>query len=261
MSGQSSALATLEVVHRVRGRMRVAVTPAKAAVLARLVEVASKIAGVQSAAVGASGRNVVVLYDWRHADEQTLLTRLALALSAQVGYQSVRVLSERLKPALDRSSLWAGFASGGATVVRSLMPNTLLSGVVGWSAALLTLSTVGRKLAAALARGEIRPEGLSVIHLLSRLQGDDRANGALLTWLLVNGDGLAELIRGRRRRGVELTPVALRDAIGDDQSGRHMEIMTRPVLGAGFADGRILTPSTLVSTAVGMLVYALRQRG
>ncbi len=250
----------LEVLHRLPCRLRLGVRPASATALDALLGEARRLDSV-AAEAGASGRNVVLRFDPERLGERTLLMRLALALSSAFDYRPVRLVTRRPRGELDRASLAAGAANVVASLASVASPAGLLAAATGWGAALLTLASVGRSLTADLSRGKPRPEGLSLLHLLNRLDSPGRAHGALLTWLIYNGKPLADRLRGAAARGVEVQPVALRRAVGDDREGHHMEIVTRPVRDRGANEGALLTPATLASAMVGYLVYLLKQGG
>jgi hypothetical protein len=250
----------LQVLHRVAGRVRVEVSPREGHLLDELCEAAGRLSGVEQASVGASRRNLVLRYCAQRVDEQTLMMRLALALSAQIGYRPVQVLEPKGQGrSLSPLATAAGVSAAGASLLRAVAPTTALAGVSGWAGALLTLAAVSKDALGGLLAGRPRPESLSLLHLLSRLSGPGRGSGALLTWLLFNGDTVAERFRGARAEGVELAPVALRGGVGDDDEGLHFEIVTRPIKTRGGADGSLLTPATIASALIGYVAYALRQ--
>ncbi len=259
-AGEAASPGRLQVLHRVPGRVRVSVSPREGRLLDELCEAASRLSGVEDATVGASRRNLVLRFAADRVDEQTLLMRLALALSAQIGYRPVQVLEPRGQGAsLSPMATAAGVTAAGASLLRALAPATALAGVSGWVGALLTLAAVSKDALARLIAGHPRPESLSLLHLMSRLGGPGRGSGALLTWLLFHGDTLAERVRGARAQGVELAPVALRGGVGDDDEGVHFEIVTRPIKTRAVADGSLLTPATIASALIGYVAYALRQ--
>lgn len=251
--------AELAVLHRTPGRLRVAVTPTHGEGLGELARAAERLVGVERATVGASGKNVVLNFDPAQIDEDTLLTRLALGLSSRLGYCPVRVLQRKQTVDFPTVALAAGATASAGSLLRSVAPTAGVASLVGWVGSLLTLATVGESVLRDLLRGAPRPEGLSLLHLLSRLDGPNRAYGALLTWLLYHGDAVAQRFRGGVSEGVELRPVALRGGVGEDAEGAHFEIVTRPLRARGNADGRLLTPSTIASALIGYLAYALRQ--
>jgi hypothetical protein len=251
--------ARLVVVHRVPGRVRVAVQPAERMLLVHLVKQAPRIIGVKGSEVGASRHNLVVRFDPNHVTEDNLLMRLGLALSARLNYAPVQVVRERRTGSLDRGAVITGGLAAAAVGAAVVAPLGALAGVLGWSATLCTVATVGNGVVSELMRGTPRPEGLSLLRLMSRLGSADRSYAALLTWLLYHGNDLAEQVRGGTGLGVELRPVMLKSGVGDDREGTHMEIMTRPVQTQGAIDGRLLTPSTLATATIGYLVYSLQQ--
>jgi hypothetical protein len=259
--GPAAAAAELEVLHRVPGRVRLALRPLDSRLLSLLVEEAGRLQGVRGALPGASGRNLVVRYSADAISLETLLTRLALVCSARLGYRPVRLIRQRRRERLDRVAVAAGAASGVATAMSLLGRGGLLAGAAGWTGALMTLTSVGRDVTTELLEGRPRPEGLSLIHLLSRMGGPGRGPGALLTWLLYYGKPLADHLRGARAVGLELRPVMLRSGVGEDLEGRHMEIVTRPLHGRGINEGKLLSPATLASALLGYLAYSLRQGG
>lgn len=250
---------TLEVLHRLPGRVRVGVRPVSGEVLEHLLREARRLRGVRVAEAGASGRNVVLCYGRGQLTEHALLMRLALALSARHGYAPVRLMQREAPRGVDRAGLVSGISAGIASLLAALSPAGALTSAVGWTAAVLTLATVGRDAARDLSRGTPRPEALSLLHLANQLRSPARGHGALLAWLLYNGKPLADHLRGATHRGVELQPVTLRRAVGEDSTGQHLELVSRPVRGRADNEGRLLTPATLASALIGYLIYSLKQ--
>jgi hypothetical protein len=250
----------LRVVHRLPARLRLAVVPAERQTLESLRESASEIRGVTEVSVGVSGRTLVVRFDPLVLGERTLLMRLTLALSAQTGHRPVQLLEPVDRVRLDPSAIAAGVACAGSSILNWLAPAARVTGAAGWVASALTLLSVGRGIVNDLAAGKPRPEALGVVHLLSKLRSSGRGSGALLSWLLYNGPVVTELMRGRGAGGVEVRPVTLRQAVGDDRGGTHVEILTRPIPAQPALAGAMLTPATLVSAAFGFLAYALEKR-
>jgi len=249
----------LEVVHRLPGRLRLEVRPAPEGAVEHLVAEAERVRGIISSARGASGRTLVVRFDAGRISEQTLLTRLALSLSALRGYEPVRLIKGDDGRSLGRAALTAGATAGAAALLASVAPGGRLARTVGWAASLATLGAVGESTVRDLSRGKARPEALALAHLLRRIGTPGAASGALLSWLLYFGGALAEQVRGARPAALELRPVQIEHKVGDDEEGTHMEIITRPVQERGAAEGSLLSPATVVSAALGSLVFALKQ--
>ncbi len=250
----------LEVKHRLPGRLRIEVRPRGDGAVAQLVGEAGRVRGVTGAELGASGRNMVVRYRPGRLAEETLLTRLALALSAHRGYGPVRLIREQERAAINSTALAAGAMAGAATLLGTAAPGGALAMGTGWIAALATMGAVGESVLGDLGRrGKPRPEALALAHLVRRLGSVQAGSGALLTWLLYFGGPLTERLRGARPTATELRPVLMERGVGDDDEGTHMEIVTRPVKERGAAEGSLLSPATVISAALGSLAYALKQ--
>ncbi len=254
------ALSYLEVLHRLPGRLRLQVQPTGDSALHHVVEEAGRLRGTISCAVGASGRNLVVRFDPDRVSEETLLTRLALALSASRGYRPVRLIVEQREKQLSANAMAAGISAGVASFLGSAAPGGILAGVSGWVAALATLGAVGEGVLKDLGKGKPRPEAMAMVHLLRRLGSPSAGSGALLAWLLYFGPALADRARGVRPAAVELRPVQMEQKVGEDEEGTHLEIVTRPVKERGAAEGSLLSPATIISAVLGALAHALKQR-
>ncbi len=247
----------LEVLHRARGRLRVAVTPAYAAALDAVCGAALGVRGVDGAVPGASRANVVVTFAPDAVDEEGILTRMALALSAHLEYRSVQLIRGRRTPQLDGLARQAGGVAAAASLAASLAPGGLVAGGAGWLSAGLTLASVGRDLLESIGAGEPRPEGLSLLHLLSRLGTPSRGYGALFTWVLYHGPTLAEQARGAQPDAIELQPIVHREGVDGDDEGTHLEVVTRTLDMKAARDGGVLTPATLASAMIGWFAFAI----
>ena len=258
-AGTRDGVAVLEVIHRTRTRIRVAVMPKPSKDLLRaLADLAQRIHGVDEAELGASETNLVVRYDPRQVAERTILMRVALALSKRQAFTTVRLVFKREVQRLGPPAVASGAVSALATALAAASKASGLAGASGWMAAGLTLSSVGRDIYRGFQRGKARPEGLSALYLLSNMGSPNRASSALLTWLLYHGAQLVESLRGGDGDGLEVRPVEVRGGVGEDK-GTHYEVLTRPIRLKSPVDGEILSPATLATAVLGYLTFALKE--
>lgn len=258
-AGARDGAVTLEVLHRTRNRIRVAVTPRPSKDLLRsLRDGARGIQGVQEAELGASRSNLVLRFDPREVAERTILMRLALVLSKRQAFTTVRLVFKREVQRLGPPAVASGAVSALATLLGATMKGGGLAGASGWMAAGLTLSSVGRDIYRGFQRGKTRPEGLSALYLLSNMGSPNRASSALLTWLLYHGAQLVESLEGGDGDGLEVRPVEVRGGVGEDK-GTHYEVLTRPIRVKSPVDGEILSPATLATAVLGYLTFALKE--